>query len=283
MDLIKRNFILNNMVAATCFIVVKVVEGVEQFLFKAYDAATFLGYKRQRGAVQKHVRGEWKITWGELIADASKRSVALPEANWSQNTIFITEAGLYALIFRSKMPDAIKFQKWVFEDVLPSLRRTGKYEIDNLRVQNADLVKNNSVLHDQLVNLNQALIKFNENLENARQDAEKARQDAEKSRRDAEKARKDTVALCNRITDIAEDVISKPKQEALLHALTLHQITDGKGSDAVAFTRCQKRSLSTAIRKLHNKNNNAVEIYRANFDHNIIMLRVKLLILLINL
>lgn len=41
----------------------------------------------------------------------------------------VTEAGLYALIFTSRKPVAKEFQRWVFEDVLPSIRKTGQYSI----------------------------------------------------------------------------------------------------------------------------------------------------------
>lgn len=39
------------------------------------------------------------------------------------------EPGLYYLIGRSDSPIAVPFQQWLYEDVLPSIRRTGKYEI----------------------------------------------------------------------------------------------------------------------------------------------------------
>ncbi len=43
----------------------------------------------------------------------------------------INEAGLYKLIMRSNKPNAEKFQKWVCEDVLPSIRKYGTYSIGN--------------------------------------------------------------------------------------------------------------------------------------------------------
>ena len=44
-------------------------------------------------------------------------------------TNFITESGLYAVILRSDKPNAKKFRKWVTSEVLPSIRKTGGYEI----------------------------------------------------------------------------------------------------------------------------------------------------------
>ena len=46
-----------------------------------------------------------------------------------QSVTVLEEAGIYQLIFSSKLKSAQKFQQWVFEEVLPSLRATGKYEI----------------------------------------------------------------------------------------------------------------------------------------------------------
>ena len=43
----------------------------------------------------------------------------------------MNESGLYQLVIKSKMPLAKKFQKWLFEDVIPSIRKTGGYNINN--------------------------------------------------------------------------------------------------------------------------------------------------------
>jgi len=48
-----------------------------------------------------------------------------------QNMEFVSESGLYALIMRSRKPIAKPFQKWVTKKVLPSIRKTGKYELEN--------------------------------------------------------------------------------------------------------------------------------------------------------
>lgn len=45
---------------------------------------------------------------------------------------FINEPNLYRIIFRSNKPEAIEFQNWVFEEVLPQIRKTGKYALQNL-------------------------------------------------------------------------------------------------------------------------------------------------------
>lgn len=67
------------------------------------------------------------------LEDYQKGSVAITDtSSSSRKTITVqtvTEAGLYALIFTSRKPVAKEFQRWVFEDVLPSIRKTGQYSI----------------------------------------------------------------------------------------------------------------------------------------------------------
>lgn len=88
--------------------------------FAGKDVARALGYgegKSLNNAVAKHVDGEDKgVT--EMMTRGGK-----------QNVTIINESGLYALVFGSKLPSAKKFKHWVTSEVLPTLRKTGKYEI----------------------------------------------------------------------------------------------------------------------------------------------------------
>ena len=47
----------------------------------------------------------------------------------TQQMAYVSEAGLYELVFASKKPEAKEFKKWVFNEVLPTIRKTGKYEV----------------------------------------------------------------------------------------------------------------------------------------------------------
>jgi prophage antirepressor-like protein len=58
-----------------------------------------------------------------------------------QEMISVTEAGLYRLIFKSRKPEAERFQDWVFSDVLPTIRKTGTYQIYKTRSQIQLLLK----------------------------------------------------------------------------------------------------------------------------------------------
>jgi len=88
---------------------VVVEDGTEWFVAK--DVAKCLGYKKTRNAIQDHVDNEYK-----------KEALIQGPLGGPQNTIIINEAGVYQLIFSSKLPDAQVFQDWVFEEVLPSIK-----------------------------------------------------------------------------------------------------------------------------------------------------------------
>lgn len=85
--------------------------------FVGKDVASALGYKEPRSAISKKV-------------DNEDRGVAKMETpSGIQEMTIINESGLYSLILSSKLPSAKKFKRWVTHEVLPSLRKTGKYEI----------------------------------------------------------------------------------------------------------------------------------------------------------
>ncbi len=105
-----------------------------KFWFPATKCATILGYSRPENAVTRHCKG------------ASKRGVltngGLQEVN------FIPEGDLYRLIIRSKLEKAREFESWVFDIILPTIRKHGAYvmpelldELQRNTEKNAELLK----------------------------------------------------------------------------------------------------------------------------------------------
>lgn len=98
--------------------------------FVADDVCKVLGYKNTKAAIAAHcdkvtdsndmVEGETELCKKITVKDANGQGRAM---------IAINEPDLYRLIMRSRMPDARKFEKWVVEDVLPTIRKTGKYAV----------------------------------------------------------------------------------------------------------------------------------------------------------
>lgn len=97
---------------------VRTLGTAETPLFVAIDVATALGYAVPKTAVAKSVDAE-DIVKAE-ITDSMGRT---------QTVNCVTESGLYALIFGSKLESAKRFKRWVTSEVLPAIRRTGRYEV----------------------------------------------------------------------------------------------------------------------------------------------------------
>lgn len=83
-------------------------------LFCAKDVAKVLGYARPADAVSAHCKG-------------SANYRPLETAGGIQQVRFITEGDMYRLITSSKLPAAERFERWVYDEVLPSIRRHGGY------------------------------------------------------------------------------------------------------------------------------------------------------------
>jgi prophage antirepressor-like protein len=124
---------------------VRTVRRGEEVLFYAKDVAESLGYTKPRNAVGAHVWNENKV-----ILDAPRTRPELGRQwNFKPNTIFLTEPGVYQLIFKSNIPSASEFQRWVFKEVLPSIRQTGSYELPKPKPLNGNQLKliNETDLH----------------------------------------------------------------------------------------------------------------------------------------
>lgn len=83
--------------------------------FCAKDIAAALGYSNTVDAVGRHCHG------------VAKRYPIVDSLGRTQDATFISEPDVFRLIVSSKLPAAQRFEAWVFEEVLPSIRRTGGY------------------------------------------------------------------------------------------------------------------------------------------------------------
>ena len=81
--------------------------------FPATACARKLGYANPQKAMRDHCKGV-----NEMVT---------PTNGGTQTMRFIPEGDLYRLITHSKLPGAERFEKWVFDEVLPSIRKTGGY------------------------------------------------------------------------------------------------------------------------------------------------------------
>lgn len=93
---------------------IMLIDGKEYF--PGSQCAMILGYASPKDAIARHCKG------------AIKRR--LPTNGGEQDVKYISEGDLYRLIVSSKLPSAQKFEHWVFDEVLPSMRKTGQYVPD---------------------------------------------------------------------------------------------------------------------------------------------------------
>ena len=84
--------------------------------FAATACAKVLGYSNTRDAIIRHCKGVVKC---DTLTEGGMQAVN-----------FIPEGDLYRLIVHSRLPAAERFEKWVFEEVLPSIRQSGGYAPD---------------------------------------------------------------------------------------------------------------------------------------------------------
>ena len=83
-----------------------------------------MGYENPSKAIRDHVEEEDKKVGVQNVTPYISDNLGR-----KQYPTFINESGVYSLIFGSKLPTAKKFKHWVTSEVLPTLRKTGKYEI----------------------------------------------------------------------------------------------------------------------------------------------------------
>ena len=95
---------------------IRVIEENGKYLFCGTDVAAALGYSNPRDAIIRHCRY------------VVKRDAPHPQSpDRKISMTFIPEGDLYRLIVHSKLPSAERFEQWVFDEVLPTIRKHGAY------------------------------------------------------------------------------------------------------------------------------------------------------------
>jgi len=123
--------------------------------FKFNNISNILNYKSSKDTLRDNVDKENKIHLKNL-------KLLFKIKNEHPNTIYINEIGLYTLLIKSKQKKAKEFQKWIINDILPSLRKHGKYEVNKkikLKIKNLNnkiniLIKENETLKQNMINNN---------------------------------------------------------------------------------------------------------------------------------
>jgi prophage antirepressor-like protein len=109
--------------------------------FVGKDVATALGYKNTKDALATHIEDCDRIMGSQNATPSIKDSMGR-----SQYPTWINESGLYALIFGSKLESAKRFKHWVTSEVLPTLRKTGSYEMPKKKQSSERLASVNNAV-----------------------------------------------------------------------------------------------------------------------------------------
>lgn len=115
------------------------VNGETYFVGK--DVASALGYTNTMKAIRDHVDDEDKL--GERIVLSGQ----------NRQATVINESGLYSLILSSKLESARRFKRWVTSEVLPTIRRNGRFELEQHNKQLANqarLLENRNALLEEI-------------------------------------------------------------------------------------------------------------------------------------
>ena len=124
---------------------ISVVRGADEIWFLGAGVAKALGYIDGKNAIERHVPSDCKTSLEVL-----KKGTETVPFYGHPETVFISEPCVYALIFGSKLPSAQSYRKWVFSEVLPSIRRTGQYQSPSLR-GNQFVMPSEDNLHQRVV------------------------------------------------------------------------------------------------------------------------------------
>jgi len=93
--------------------------------FVGCDVCNILGYKNPSKALADHC----DISEDEQVKSNKLKKITVKTEGGKQQLLAIDEANLYRLILRSNKPEAKEFERWVVEEVLPELRKTGSYKV----------------------------------------------------------------------------------------------------------------------------------------------------------
>lgn len=107
---------------------VRTVEIDRKPYFVANDVARALGYKRPADAVTAHCKGSVKHRY---LTDGGEQELKV-----------IPEGDIYRLTVRSKLPSAERFERWVFDEVIPSIRKNGGYIAGQENMTDEELLAN---------------------------------------------------------------------------------------------------------------------------------------------
>ena len=141
------------------------IDKQQSIFFIGKDVATILGYSNTKEALKRHVSEENKMLRFMQVncrgretrpqQNDNRGRETRPQQNDNRGKYYtiINEPGFYELVFGSKLEFAKKFRQWVFNTVLPSIRKYGQYKMFDSPWNKMIMISNEKELHYKVVNL----------------------------------------------------------------------------------------------------------------------------------
>ena len=212
--------------------------------FLGTDVGECLGYANPRHAYLAHTREKYRKALIYKASTETVRATFWTNPNDFMDKIMVCEAGLYQMIFESEKECAIAFQDWLYEEVLPSIRKNGLYVsgqeelskddrqilIDALQEKIADLESMNSNLSCLVAVSAEGLTKFKKEMELREEEYEEAKQNHFKERS----------RLYKKIAELEEKLDGKKKAPVKTRVITGMEGEKDMYIDPVTSLWCRK-------------------------------------------
>jgi prophage antirepressor-like protein len=137
---------------------IKIVGTFDDPYFCGIDVCTILEYTNVKKALQNHVKPKHKKDLKTIVEEVGPKTgptsiIEIPSSKLSYNdgkAIYINEPGLYALIMKSRTSFAETFQDFVYEQILPSIRKRGRFQLEQTIALKDDKIDELSALVKQM-------------------------------------------------------------------------------------------------------------------------------------
>ena len=222
---------------------IRVLQEAGKTFFCASDVAKALGYVNPYAAVKRHCRGpltkrEGVVQKVNQYGDAGEQVVEIS---------FITEGDVYRLIVHSKLPSAERFEHWVFDEVLPSIRKHGVYMSDSILDQ---VIQHPEVIYT----LAQELVAEREQLEGIRKQL-----DAEYRKTKSEM--QDWLVAQKVVQEILKEDEQKKEQMFLQISMGPGRMRDGKSCSPIPkYKQPDKLTEELTVEEIHTKVNDMIKL-----------------------
>lgn len=233
-----------------------VVDEYNDFWFLGVVIAKILGYKSPRNIINTKVESSYKKSLNDLMTNG--RTENRYDDSLHPHTIFLNEFGLYQLIMSSKLEAAKQFQHWVY-GLIKSLRR-------------GDCNNEVSILHEQNMQLTNSLVEANKRNEamfselvKSNQRNEETTKELIKSNQRNEETTSKLIQIVDKMVTMAQDVVIKPQNEKLLHAIAVYDIGTAENDEhslRCKILRTQQHRVDRAGKKLQELNPKSKLIFK---------------------